>query len=441
MVQALKLPEINALVGEHLDTKSICACVQVSHSFRAAFTPLLYKFLTLGSSRPPNGGGVWAAPTTLSANAHHVRELSVAGKLAVEYYEIQYPQLRELRLDFHGYHPNSTRQQISQALGRFAHFNPTVRSLSIVRLGVELPDSFWDAIFLEWHKPQRLLMQDIFVPRYSTDAFLKACTKFENIELYNVSLEPITAPLTHCSRRTKTLNIAFHPEPHLMSALDQLAFIKCCPELTSLTWDLCGLTLPLPEFKDALKEETWPELDSLRLLKTPVENNELQSVLDSVPPLKVLELWSCSFTRDAFNSLERRHFKTLVTLRLGNLVGLSGDKALAVLSGCPLLEDFVGGHVLAKDIVKWYRPWVCEQLKSLSIYFVIYSSEPPEWEHAVLAQLAALKHLQFLNLRMNGSQILHEIHGERFGIARPIRRALAKEYAPLAKLGLHAFLV
>ncbi|KAG0267701.1 hypothetical protein BG011_000012 [Mortierella polycephala] len=440
MAQALNLPEIKILVGEHLDRKSIYACVQVSHSFRAVFSPFLYKFLILGSS-DASSTQARVAPKTLSANAYHVEELSLAGQWAVEYYEIQYPRLRVLRLDKLKYGPQVLLDQISKAfaLGNLARLNPTVEFLSIVRLGLHLPDSFWDAISQEWHKPWTLLIQDISVSEYNADAFLKACARFENIELYEISLEPVAAPLTHCFRRIKTLSIAFHPQPHLMSALDQLAFIKCCPELTSLTWDLRGLILPLQELKEAFKEKTWPKLDSLRLLKTSIESDELQGVLDIAPPLKVLELWSCSFTRVALNSLENRHFKTLVKLQLGNLVGLSDNMALAVLSGCPLLEDFVGGQILAQNIAKWSRPWVCERLKSLRIYIMVYSRDPPEWEHAALVRLAALKNLQFLNLQRNIAQDQHEMHDGRFVIARPIRRALAKEYASLAKLGPHAF--
>ncbi|KAK3810180.1 MAG: hypothetical protein J3Q66DRAFT_415520 [Benniella sp.] len=163
--------------------------------------------------------------------------------------------------------------------------------------------------------------------------------------------------------------------------------------MRSFSWE--RMSLFTPRFVELISARTWPHLQGLSASSYD-DNSDLSKVIGAMQRIADLKVRKYSFYIRADGSL-RPHLSNLQTLDLYEAIAFTSELAQEVMSSCPLLTVFKGCIVDAVDIVQG-RPWVCLQLKLLSLGFRFDSTTFDQMHPLVLDQLSRLTRLEDLEL-------------------------------------------
>ena len=143
-------------------------------------------------------------------------------------------------------------------------------------------------------------------------------------------------------------------------------------------------------------------LEFLDLPQQPFYLKDFATVIEWIPRLIGLCLFSSSFNLDAWTTLRDlspRHLMTLRVLKLGHCYNLPGSAIQSILCSIPKLEVFKGHMISASDILDDDQPWICRGLKKLCLRFNF--DGPTTTQAMVLSRLSEMVKLESLNMYMS----------------------------------------
>ncbi|KAF9902845.1 hypothetical protein EC991_004504 [Linnemannia zychae] len=156
---------------------------------------------------------------------------------------------------------------------------------------------------------------------------------------------------------------------YITNTVAHLEWLKKCPNLTRMRWELAGSQFPCDQFAEALQQSTWQRLESLCLTGIQESDQDLAIVMQELPSLTSFEMDACSFGPKCFAWLQVGQFAMIKTLHLRECIKLSSLMTLDILHSCHLLEDLEAFHVALSDLSSNPQQWVCRGLRRLRLYF------------------------------------------------------------------------
>ncbi|KAG0297558.1 hypothetical protein BGZ96_005866 [Linnemannia gamsii] len=408
MTTLTSLPiEVKELIVEQLDRKALCSCVQVSRLFRAIFLPFLWQRIRVSASpkHPPSQG--FAA---LAAHASLVTDLEIVGPLPEEYYTISFPHLKTLKIEASRSSDPQDRTLLHVALIRA---NPTVQDLTLHTISFKATNEFWEVIETEWIRPRSLNIDFHIVEPPQSIAFWRACSRFETLSIYNddipffprgleegVAFSQQQQPPVDVFPDIERLALRFYPTGY-GGAPDHVDWIRRCPRLVHLAWDLIGCWSTIERLVVELKNTTWPGLSSLRIEHSKHTDKNFSDLVTSLPHLRILELVQSTFGPLSFAALKAHpQMRNLHTFSVLNCQGFTGDMAQAVLEQCPTLDTFAAPYISVHNVAhEDSQPWVCApSLRFFSIYVTCGPRSTIESCQKMFDQLGLLSNIIHLDL-------------------------------------------
>ncbi|KAG0259810.1 hypothetical protein BGZ95_004582 [Linnemannia exigua] len=391
--------EILLLIGTFINRDDIISAASTCHTLRVALTSLLWNQLVL----PTSNGTMPVDANTLRAHAHFIHTLTYRTTVSPDY-SITFPVLTDLHFDFPtwprtfpGTQPPPDRDQYFATIIRLC---PRVQNLTFTNAVPSQSVQLWNAISSTVKTPYRLSVTRMDpTGGDSMQAFWSVCTLFEELELIGfdilVSNELPRLLFPRLKRLTQELNPYFGDS---IGHAGHLAWMMRCPNLTYLEWRTTNSKFPGLRLEKAIRQITWPKLDSFQLTGACYSDERVATLLQHLPPQHVFRLPSAQLSALSFSRLQERHFSTLRILDMNGCVQFSSSMALAVLCGCPLLEDLSAYYLTVKDMGQLgpaRLDWVCLGLKQLKLY-IARDPEHPEDDRLIIDQLSKLKQLEQL---------------------------------------------
>ncbi|KAK3835035.1 MAG: hypothetical protein J3R72DRAFT_451732 [Linnemannia gamsii] len=242
--------------------------------------------------------------------------------------------------------------------------------------------------------------------------FLQMCTRLESLDLEGCTLRQLDDEYYKTLRFPRLKHIKFGRIKE-WGFWSQLLFIRQCHELRALHWRVPRLGFPVQGFCDAL-ETDWPNLVSLTLPESRLNDVDLAKILQAAAPLSTLSIRRSDFDECSFRAL-RQHFRTLQHLDLFQCPGLGSDMTQHILESCPRLESFEGNKLLLRDVAQglWggaQRGWACHGLRMLDVHLAARTSATVVDHHddvlsvqwMVYSQLAKMGNLVHLSIGGKG---------------------------------------
>ncbi|KAK3841442.1 MAG: hypothetical protein J3R72DRAFT_156227 [Linnemannia gamsii] len=420
---ALNLPEIRHLIGHHLTRDSLCACVRVNKDWHASFTPFLWSTFYFGHEKytyPP-----LQPPSSAAIQQHaHLIKTFIISTLGTPFHLdlFQHTPLTQLQaLYFCDYNritcldPNPTVAWIFQQNPKLRvvdydgrHSKPYFNSLSSPRqLGRDLR-------FLLSSCPALtdLTIRCVEFGEDHLEPFRQLCAaRLQRVSfhdtLFSIDIDWNTAAISMphlqelCMTTTETA-----------TAFPGVCFILQCPNLRTLRW-----STPVKPDLACLKSiaEACPRLQAIELQHMVLKDDVIATFLDSIKctateviirGIKFVSVENVlSFGLRAFNSLQRRHFSTLVVFDVGARGSLvESGSLLQMLYSCPNLRELTASRIWAEDIYDGQQQqqqgnWACRGLEVFKVKISISFSPLASSIHdAVFSQFAILPNLRVLHI-------------------------------------------
>ncbi|KAF9902850.1 hypothetical protein EC991_004509 [Linnemannia zychae] len=406
--------ELIILIADYLDRKDRYRLASTCRTHYHALLAILWKDLHMESDFPLFWSNKdlllpvqsFIPSIRLEQHASFVCHLSLLGPFRPEHYAIKFPNLYSLQLQFDPRFPGHTKEEYIYA-ANFIRINPTIKDLEIQiqTTHSQLPFDFWDAIATTLHNPIRLFVVGVSCTEGDTlDRFWEACTLFQEIH-YSDSAMSISRLLPKLSfprlkrlafRSSSSLPGMFHP-------VQQLEWLKQCPNLIQLLWRVTKASIPVDAFAEAMRRGTWTHLEDLSLVGLSGVDEELELMFTYLPPLLRFRLQSSCFGWRAFKSLQRQLFERINILDFTGTCDVSSVMALQVLQECIHLQDFRTTRINAEDIHE-NQPWVCLGLKRLDAYIQAMERSSSETAFKALARLTMLVHLDVSLIKQTSNQ-------------------------------------
>lgn len=403
--------EVRELIVQRLDKKAFCSCVRVSRLFHAFFIPFLWQHIRISAS--PKRALPSQGSAALASHASLVTDLVLVGPLPEEYYSISFPHLKTLKIET-SY--SSDPQDLTLLHVALVRANPTVQDLTLHTTSSKPTNEFWEVIETEWIRPRSLnIVFPIVEPGQST-AFWRACSRFETLTINNDDIPffsrgfnnntitfqqqlPPQAPVDafpHIER----LTLKFDPTGY-GGGPDHVDWIRRCPRLVHLAWNLVGRWSPVERLVAELKNTTWPSLSSLRLEQCMHTDKDFSDLVTSLPHLRILELAQSTFGPLSFAALVAHpQLRNLHTFSVLSCNGFTGAMAQAVLEQCSTLDTFAAPYISVHDVAhEDSQPWACvHTIRYLAIYITCGPQSTIESRQKLFDQLGLLSHLTHLDL-------------------------------------------
>ncbi|KAG0292403.1 hypothetical protein BGZ96_004150 [Linnemannia gamsii] len=424
--------EIILLIADYLDRRDHHRLATTCHNLYRSLVSLLWKEVYIQSDFPRinitlNGERVHILPdrpvitsTRLEQHAFFVDHLSLHGPFSSEHYAIVFPQLHTLGIyldtsyhvpsddNYVGFNSASDtfmRAEQHRHRARLIQLNPTIKEIKIRTCDPQPTADFWNAISSTLSEPTRLYVSDLSRTGGETLAsFWKACTLFEEIDCWANNLEATRVMSQLSFPRLK--RVSFYSSDKFDQGFcteDQVAWFRRCSNLTRLHWTFDLHKFPASKFREALEQESWPNLEDLSLEELDRWDDALAVTLSHLPPLRRFRLRSAEFGPLTFNTLRTRIFGTLRALDLTGNVYVTSRMALDVLTECVHLEDFSGVIIYAQEIDNESQPWACLGLERLST-IIICSPDASTSKNAFEA-LSRLTRLTTLDIGLDKLEI------------------------------------
>ncbi|KAK3822668.1 MAG: hypothetical protein J3Q66DRAFT_329885 [Benniella sp.] len=461
-MQALEVPEILRVLGDFLDYPRLAAATAVCKSWNKILTPFLYHTLEWSFRFPRHPRSF-----VVLDNVDHIRVIKVFSPWIDSLTDCT--NLEEVHFGHSlGDHDRDTSWMPPTALVRH---NP---NLTIV-CATDPSNEFLSAAFTCCPRLKRLEFSGADMTSIMmTDLLFNVCLRLEELKMVNVTLGVgglcvIPWDDWPAFPKIKRLWLGITHERHWSShqVEQQHGFIKCCPNLESLTWSFSKGLLPIREIKDLLSPEKspcpkikafafhypgfhppLPEIGWIETLKACNKN------LTSFGTRKTVfgELSSKKLIRGLASTLTRLHIDD---------TAIGSVAMMKILSSCPHLihvtsagpldvrdilgvkstkpEDDEDAHGISSSKWTWknavrphktqplpksIRPpeWACKNLQTLEIGICGLRDKASGWQREVLRQLAKLKQLRVLDVYAHYAFSLRQ--GSRDGLDFRLVRGL-----------------
>ncbi|KAF9117881.1 hypothetical protein BGW39_001708 [Mortierella sp. 14UC] len=392
--------EVLLLIGAFLDRDDIIAATSTCRALRSDLASFLWSQLVF----PAPDGTIPVDANTVKAHAHFIHTLTYRTTISPNY-TIDFPVLTDLHFDFPLWpstFPSTVRpSDPDHYVASIIRLCPRIQNLTLTNV-THLPSyQLWEAVSATVKTPCRLSVTRMgSTDKESVQAFWRACTLFEDLELLNFDLLR-SSELSHFSfprlkRLTQQL-IPFYGDS--IGHAGHLTWMMRCPNLTFLDWRANSSRFPDSRLVEAIRQGAWPKLDSFQLTGVTYSDEDSATLLRYFPPLSSFRLSSCGLSELSFSQLQERHFSTLCILDMNGCTQFSSNMVLSVLSGCPLLEELSAHYVTVGDMRQLdpaRRSWVCLGLKRL---FVFVARDPNylDSDKLFIEQLSKLKQLEVLD--------------------------------------------
>ncbi|KAF9549843.1 hypothetical protein EC957_002413 [Mortierella hygrophila] len=343
----------------------------------------------------------------LASQAYLVTDLVLIGPLPEEYYTISFPHLKTLKIE------TSNSEDLTLLYVALVRANPTVQDLTLRTTSSKPANEFWEAIETEWIRPRSLNIVFPVVESGQSTAFWRACSRFETLTINNDDIpffdnntitfqqqQPQPQPPVDAFPHIKRLTLKFNPTGHSRKP-DHVEWIRRCPRLVHLAWNLVGRWSPVKRLVTELKKNTWPSLSSLRLEQSMHTDKDFSDLVISLPHLRILELSQSTFGTLSFAALVAHpQIQNLHTFSVLSCNEFTGAMAQAVLEQCPTLDTFAAPYISVHDVAhEDSEPWACvHTLRHLTIYITCGSQSIIESCQKMFHQLGLLSRLSHLDL-------------------------------------------
>ncbi|KAK3844276.1 MAG: hypothetical protein J3R72DRAFT_438437 [Linnemannia gamsii] len=399
MAHITELPqEVISHIGRFLTKRDILKSILTCKSLLQSISHLLWRDITLQTGELP------LPVSRLQDNADKVQRLQNIGTIPPEYYHIVFPGLSCLKIHFKGANPTRrTQGSAVQEVNNMAliRLNPTIQDLTIDLANHNPSNGFWEAITTTLRKPKSLRLTSVcdLLGRTPVNAFWDVCARFEEVSCHGRDglLSDLVPPIMFPGLDRITLGInTVHSD--INNTIIHLQWLKKCPNLTRMRWELADSELPVVQFAEALEQTTWRQLQDLCLTGIIESDQDLSIVVCHLPPtLTSLEMDSKSFGPQCFAWLRIHQFARIRVLRLRECVQLSSLIVLEILHSCVHLEDLEAFHVALSDLYANPQPWVCRGLRRLRVYFDNDTDEV-DLSQMVFHHLSGLEQLEDLDV-------------------------------------------
>lgn len=397
MQQALNIPEIQAQIGEFLDSKSLSICARVSKSWSKTFGAILYHNISLTVFD--------LGPVPLAALNHHTRQIfSLTLTLPTElgHFALKCPNLRALHLQgWYGIRLKTIAeyktQGLCKALEMIQQHQQTLKTVSVGFLWpISKSPEFWTAI-AECPRLETLLVrhEKMFKngdPR-EQEAFWSACSRVKDLKLKNLRFKvAVNVPAALDFGQVRKLKLL---ESEGWDADKQVAWMERCPELRTLEWAMPKIELPagVVEAPAVTFSASWPNLRELMLSGYEIQDRGLAVVISTAQVLVKLSVPQTSFGIMAFAALRAHHFQVLRHLNFQDCESVTSTMVQETMESCPALE-FLQAPLLRSVDVLLGAPWVCLKLKQLRLQTFLMDADNTDEEVqkvALSARFSALK--------------------------------------------------
>ncbi|KAG0292406.1 hypothetical protein BGZ96_004153 [Linnemannia gamsii] len=313
MAHIIDLPEeVITCIGNFLTKRDIVTIVRTCRLLHQSLSHLIWKDVTLQTGKLP------LDVTRLQTNADSVQRLHNFGTIPPEYYRIAFPALCSLEIHFKGANP--TRRGLGSALQEvnntaLIRLNPTIQDLTIHMANHNPSNTFWDAIATTLQQPRSLRLTGVFdlLGRLPVNSFWNSCARFQEIACHGRDglLSDLVPPMTFpgLNRITLGINTTYSD---INNTIVHLEWLKRCPNLTKMRWEIAESEFPIPQFAEALEQRTWRQLQDLRLTGVAESDKLLSAVMRRLDPLTTLEMDAKAFGPHFVPNLKIwRHFMSL----------------------------------------------------------------------------------------------------------------------------------
>ncbi|KAG0335430.1 hypothetical protein BG000_007521 [Podila horticola] len=395
-------------IGQYLSRNDIAACIRVSRTCEALFTPVLWQDLSLEDlevdSKAMAPGVVWHAQLvrhlTLSVDTLIYGLDSTQTKLLKECSNVERftiepsdPLLGNIGKQF--------KQELWVPLTKFLKSNPRIRRVDLgnvmcrysndfLQALAELPELVHfkaDAISMEGHQLAKILR---LLPAFPSDSVQINATR-KPLKTVRLTLFRLMDQVGLRSFGPKsTLSGLTHLALNDIVSLDweeQRDLIRRCPNLVSLDWFHNDRTLKHGEFR--VSEFCSKILTSLPHLKeiglysifeapsgaivSTLFDRHFPRLLKALPPNMVrFKVPDSGFAYEGFQELKTRPFFTTIReLDFDDCKLFTGEMALECLQMCSGLVKFTARRIAADVMMKTRttaagsRPWACRNLTYL----------------------------------------------------------------------------
>ncbi|KAF9351400.1 hypothetical protein BGX34_000578 [Mortierella sp. NVP85] len=386
----LEIPEVTTLVASYLTGGDLASCVRVSKNWRDCFLPHRWRDVTRSNKWSVDSYKHFGpSQEALHNHRHLVRKLSINGRFR-EDETYTHPNLRHLRIDFSRHSDVYYHNDRGAFDWDLSVKSPLLESLSLSYIEIE-PRSCQGISKLPHLRSLKLWkvkIKDVFVP-----GFWEACKNLESLSMDNVRFEGIFVPIPTDTvfAQLRTLSMKDIRE---LPVSAQLAIAFHSPVLRSFEWEAISIEVRIL-IKHPVQEDLRPQLRSLSIPDEPLDAewaSTIKTIGDCLGNLTYLHLQSGTFGSKAFKALGS-HCSSLVDLDLSYA---TSPAIKDVLCSCPMLEKLRVTDVSVKHIIEG-GPWVCQQLRELSISFRVKESER-NLQSLVFERLSTLVRLTKLDM-------------------------------------------
>ncbi|KAF9398692.1 hypothetical protein BGX21_007413 [Mortierella sp. AD011] len=355
----LDLPELRVLLASYLDKSQLAAAAAVSKSWNESFTPVLYSKITWpwnnknsSNNSNNNNNNNNATATNLSTTgydtlrkyANHVRAIRINEDI------LSLPLDAFSRLEILVVRVSNSNDETWLRLANLIDQNRGLVEVIVLGL-VMIPAEFLSHI-LDHPSLRKLDFTHCKFDRISTELLLDACSHLEKLKLIMTKL-PRLDSLERWEQFTGMRKLSFILRNELPPQL-QLEWVRKCPELRFLLWgrDDGGSdeALSVSEICKVFAHDC-RFVQELRLLGwTSITDQDIGRIMDCIDRLTCIAIPSSKFGPKSFDSCTR-YFSALTFIDLRHCPNFTSLMAQQILSSCPLLTEFAGTFLEARDIL------------------------------------------------------------------------------------------
>ncbi|KAG0056987.1 hypothetical protein BGZ83_002594 [Gryganskiella cystojenkinii] len=482
MEKVLELPEIIGSIGNYCDLGSLTSAVRVSKFWHKCLIAKIYYYMHTFAIRPQ------PSTETMAKYGRYIKYLNCDMRIdeddedPPEQQEVQQRRPSFLTL----YTARSSR--CNNLLDLILNFvdcrdpnelcravllimmNPKLLRLEISGQGPTPPQPCWIPLFASVNRElQEITLKHVNLSTQDTDQLLELGPSLVKLHLAYGRIR--WSNNFNAIPQFPQVKDLWLEKPFDSSETD-LEWMKQCPALESLSWNVSGgfvFGLGRTTLRTALRDFQWSNLQSLSVSSpsSPLTDAEVAILLNACRrPLRVLGLPGSKFWYRSLDALER-HFVSLESLSLLHTKTYSW-MIQKILTSCPRLQNFTADVLEAHDLVQsseakearsrqvqidaesdtertqqevqsgvdddperlqhlkerfaaerdplQVRPWACSDLERLKVFIRFDISRHKTWDRQVFAQLGELQYLLDLDVGVNLDEPVAEVRGLWFDL-------------------------
>ncbi|KAF9202255.1 hypothetical protein BGZ49_007563 [Haplosporangium sp. Z 27] len=205
------------------------------------------------------------------------------------------------------------------------------------------------------------------------------------------------------------------------SPTQQHKFLKRCPRLAKLVYDMYGRSAVLPtlDIYNLLRKHC-PLVHGLSIDSCSWTDFEFTGLINCCQSdLTHVNFFATKFGPGALQSLLEQHTNSLTLLNVMECHAITSPHNIQILTTFPNLIEFRGTSIKAQDILgaseddvaatdlSQIKPpeWICKNLRRFRGFICGLRKKPSHWNRLVLEQLAKLERLEKLDISPSGSEV------------------------------------